>query len=153
MLLCLPCVLPGPAQAYEALKGITSVNTMFDFRDGDPEIALIHLKLIHQTYTDKDIRAVADNPQFVVVFMSNSVKLLSRNRTNFSQEHNKMLQEFDQVLTAMSKDGIRLEICMFASKAFGVDPASLPKELIQVPNGWISSIGYQGRKYSMVPVY
>ena len=143
----------GAAEDYESLKGVSSVNTMFDFRDGIPQSALIHLQLIHDTYNNKAIRAVSDKPEFVVVFMASSVKLLSKNRAGFSAEESKMLEEFDQILTAMAKDGIRLEVCMFAGNVMGVDPASLPKELIHVPNGWISSIGYQKKGYAMVPVY
>jgi intracellular sulfur oxidation DsrE/DsrF family protein len=145
--------LPGSAEDYEALKGVSSVNTMFDFRDGIPQPALIHLKLIHDTYNDPAIRAASGKPEFVVVFMASSVKLLSKNRDGFSAEEKKMLEEFDQVLAAMAKDGIRLEICMFAGNVMGVDPASLPNVLIHVPNGWISAIGYQKRGYAMVPVY
>lgn len=143
----------GEAEDYQALKGVSSVNTMFDFRDGIPQPALIHLKLIHDTYNDKRIRAISGKPEFVVVFMASSVKLLSNNRAGFSAEETKMLEEFDQVLKAMAKDGIQLEVCLFAGNVFGVDPTSFPKELIQVPNGWISSIGYQKRGYAMVPVY
>lgn len=143
----------GLAEDYDALKGVEAVDTIFDFRDGIPEKALAHLKLIHDTFSDKAIRSVAEKPQFVVVFMDSSVKLLSKNRAAFSAEHKKILEEFDQVLSEMSKDGIRLEICMFAGSVHGVDPASLPKELIHVPNGWISSIGYQQKGFSLVPVY
>jgi intracellular sulfur oxidation DsrE/DsrF family protein len=153
MMFFLVVVPPGSTEGYESLKGIASVNTIFDFRDGIPERALIHIKLIHETYMDKAIRAVTDKPEFVVVFMDSSVKLLSQNRAGFSAEEKKMLEEFDQVITAMSKDGVRLEICMFAGNVFGVDPSSLPKELIHVPNGWIASIGYQEKGYSLVPVY
>ncbi len=153
MMFLLVVVAPVASEDYASLKGISSVNTIFDFRDGIPERALVHLKLVHETYMDKAIRAVADKPEFVVVFMDSSVKLLSKNRAGFSAEHKKMLKEFDQVITAMSKDGIRLEICMFAVNITGVDPSSLPRELIHVPNGWIASIGYQEKGYSLVPVY
>jgi intracellular sulfur oxidation DsrE/DsrF family protein len=53
----------------------------------------------------------------------------------------------------MAKDRIKLEICDFASKVFGVDPASILPEIKHVPNGWVSVIGYQARGYSLVPVY
>ena len=143
----------GSAEEYEALKGVSSVNTIFDFRDGVPESALVHMKLIHQTYQDEAIKAVGGSREFVVVFMDSSVKLLSSSRDGFSAEHQKMLGELDQVVTAMAKDGIRLEICMFAGNFFGVAPSSLPGELIHVPNGWIASIGYQAKGYQLVPVY
>jgi len=146
-------VLSVGAEDYNALKDVSSVSTMFDFRDGNPTSALVHLKLIHDTYKDAAIRAVSDKPDFAVVFMASSVKLLSKNRSGLSAEDQKSLEAFDQVLEAMARDGIRLEVCMVAVSYFEVDPASLPKVLMQVSNGWISSIGYQKRGYAMVPVY
>ncbi|AOY60524.1 DsrE family protein [Desulfococcus multivorans] len=146
-------VLSVAAEDYDALKDVSSVSTMFDFRDGNPVSALVHLKLIHDTYKDAAIRSVSGKPDFAVVFMASAVKLLARNRDGFFAEDQKSLEAFDQVLQDMAGDGIRLEVCMFAANYFGVDSASLPKGLMQVPNGWISSIGYQKRGYAMVPVY
>jgi intracellular sulfur oxidation DsrE/DsrF family protein len=53
----------------------------------------------------------------------------------------------------MSKNGIKLEICLIAAKVFNVDPASVLPEIKRVGNGWISMIGYQAQGYSLVPVY
>jgi len=141
------------AQEYEALKGIKSVNTIFDFRDGDTENALIHLKLVHDTFKDPAIRAISEKPEFVVVFMDVSVLLLSNNREKFSSEEKKLLEEFDQTIAAMAKDGIRLEVCMFAAGLLGVKPESIAPEIHPVGNGWIASLGYQQKGYSVVPAY
>jgi intracellular sulfur oxidation DsrE/DsrF family protein len=143
----------GMAGDYRALKEVQSVKTVFDFRDGNPEYALVHIKLLHDTYKDKAIRAVTDKPDFVVIFMAGSVKLLSNNRDGFSLEQKKMLEEMDNVISAMSQDGIRMEICMFASNFFNVDPASVSPLISRVDNGWISSMGYQAKGYTLVPVY
>lgn len=141
------------AQGYEALKGIKSVNTIFDFRDGDPENALIHLKLVHDTFKDPAIRAVSGKPEFVVVFMDVSVLLLSNDREKFSSEDKKRLEEFDKTIEAMAKDGIRLEVCMFAARFMGVKPESIAPQIHPVANGWIASLGYQQKGYSVVPAY
>ena len=53
----------------------------------------------------------------------------------------------------MSKDGVKLEICLFAAEVFGVDPASVLPEIKRVGNGWISLIGYQSKGYALVPAY
>jgi intracellular sulfur oxidation DsrE/DsrF family protein len=141
------------AQGYEALKGVTSVNTIFDFRDGNTESALIHLKLVHDTFKDPAIRAVSEKPEFVVVFMDVSVLLLSNAREKFSSEEKKRLEEFDRTIAAMAKDGIRLEVCMFAAGLMGVKPESIAPEIHPVDNGWIASLGYQQKGYSVVPAY
>ena len=141
------------AQGYEALKGVTSVNTIFDFRDGNTESALIHLKLVHDTFKDPAIRAVSEKPEFVVVFMDVSVLLLSNAREKFSSEEKKRLEEFDRTIAAMAKDGIRLEVCMFAAGLMGGKPESIAPEIHPVDNGWIASLGYQQKGYSVVPAY
>jgi len=138
---------------YKALKDVKSVKTIFDFRDGIPEYALVHIKLLHDTYKDKAIRAVTDKPDFVVVFMAGSVKLLSANREGFSPEEKKHLEEMDNVIKAMANDGIRMEICAFAANFFKVDLETVTPLIYRVDNGWISSIGYQEQGYTLVPIY
>jgi intracellular sulfur oxidation DsrE/DsrF family protein len=63
------------------------------------------------------------------------------------------LKEIAIIISRMSKVGIRVEVCVFALKVFGVEPASILPEIERVGNGWISEIGYQARGYSLVPVY
>ncbi|MFO8084423.1 MAG: sulfur reduction protein DsrE [Desulfobacterales bacterium] len=143
----------GMAGDYKALKDVQSVKTVFDFRDGNPEYALVHIKLLHDTYKDKAIRDVTDKPDFVVVFMAGSVKLLSNNRESFSPEEIKFLEEMDNVIKAMAIDGIHMEICAFAANFFTVDLETVSPLISRVDNGWISSIGYQAKGYTLVPVY
>lgn len=141
------------AGEYQALEGVKSVSTIFDFRDGKPESALDHLKLIHETYKDQAVQAISEKPKFVVVFMGPSALVLSQNREKFSADEKKQLEEFDTIVSAMAKAGIELEVCTAAITYFGVDPKSIAPEVKQVDNGWIASLGYQQRGYSMVPVY
>lgn len=145
--------VPASADEYAALKGVQSVKTLFDFRDGNPETALIHLKLVHDTYKDKAILAITKKPEFVVVFMDVSVLVLSSNRGNFSAEEQAKLAEFDKTIKAMAQDGIRLEVCMFAARSLKVDPATIAPEIQRVGNGWIASMGYQQQGYAVVPAY
>ena len=140
------------AEKHEMMDNTKSVKVFFDFRISDPASALIHLKLIHDTYGDKAFSA--ENPEFAVVFMGGSVNLLSSsNRDTYSSEDRKKLEEIDKVISAMSKDGIQLEICMFAVKVFGLDSESFSKDINHVPNGWIASIRYQQKGYAQVPVF
>ena len=143
----------GSSEDYMALEGVQSVKTVFDFRDGVPESALLHIQLVHDTYKDKAIHGNMQKPDFVVVFMAGSVKLLSSKREAFSAGEQEALDKMDQVISAMSKDGIRLEVCKFAVNLFGVDPDSISPEISRVQNGWISAMGYQAKGCSLVPVY
>ena len=139
------------AEEYDAMKGVNSVNVMFDMRDGNLQSAVIHLNLIHDTY--KELVAMKKNPVFVVVFMAGAVKLISSDHRGFKAEEQKSLKQIASIISRMSKAGIRVEVCLFAAKVFGVEPASILPEIERVGNGWISEIGYQARGYSLVPVY
>ena len=141
------------AATYESLAGMKSIKAIFDVRAGNTKSAVMQLKLIHDTYKDKSIRAVSKKPSFIVAFMGPSVKLISKDKQGISPEDQKAMDEIALTVQAMAKDGIKLEVCDFAVKAFGVDPASILPEIKHVPNGWISLIGYQAKGYSLVPAY
>jgi intracellular sulfur oxidation DsrE/DsrF family protein len=144
-------VSPASAEEYRALNGVRSVKAVFDERIGDPQIASSHLKLIHQTY--KQLSALKKSPAVAVVFIGPSVKLISKNREGFSAEQQKSLDAIAETVSEMSRDGIRLEVCLVAAKAFHVDPASILPEIKRSENGFISLIGYQSQGYSLVPDY
>ena len=139
------------AKEYDAMKGVDSVKVMFDMRDGIPKVAAVHMKLIHDTY--EELSTMKKKPVFVVVFMASAVKLISSNRSEFTSEEQKYLEEIAETVSKMSQAGIRLEVCLAAVNYFGLDPASILPGIKHVGNGWISEIGYQARGYSLVPVY
>jgi len=143
----------GFGEDYEALKGLKSVKAVFDVRVANPKSAALSLKLIHDTFKDKNIMAVTKKPAFVVIFIGPSVKLISKNKEGFSPEEQKILDEIATTISEMSKDGIKLEICLFAAKVFNVDPASVLPGIKHVPNGWVSLIGYEAKGYSLIPAY
>jgi intracellular sulfur oxidation DsrE/DsrF family protein len=138
---------------YESLKGLKSVKAVFDVRISNPASAALHLKLVHDTYKDNNLMAVTKKPAFVVIFMGPSVRLISKKKEGFSPEEQKVLDQIATTISEMSKDGIKLEICLFAAKLAGVDPASVLPGIKQVPNGWVSLIGYEAHGYSLVPAY
>jgi len=147
-LLCVVSTVSG--EEYKSMKGIKSAKAVFDERESNPQNAAFHLKGIHQTF--KELKAMNYNPIFAVIFIGPSVKLLST-REGFSPEDRKSLDEISNAISAMSKDGITLEMCLVAAKFFDVDPALVSPEIKGVGNGWISIIGYQAQGYSLVPVY
>lgn len=155
MILLLACAMfaepPAAAAGSEAIRSGASAKAIFDVRIGQPLSAANHLTLIHQTY--QDLKAAGKMPEFVVVFIGPSVKLISTGREGFAGNELKPLNDIAHTVAAMAKDGIRIEICMVAAKAFHVDPASVLPEIQKVPNGWISLIDYQARGYALVPAY
>ena len=139
------------AAEYEALKNVKSAKAVFDVRIGQPVSAAGHLKLILQTY--KDLRQAGKKPKFVVLFSGPSVRLISGNTDGFNPPEVRVLHQIAHTVSEMSKDGIKLEICLVAVKAFHVDPSSVLPQIKKVPNGWIALIGYEAQGYSLVPAY
>jgi intracellular sulfur oxidation DsrE/DsrF family protein len=140
------------SEEYGALKGLKSVKAVFGFEMGNPQNALIHLQVLHQTFKDKNIWIGKKKPEIVVVFYGPSVKLASKNRSGFAAGDQKILDEYASTISAMAKDGVKFEICLIAVKYAGIEPSSILPEIKQVGNGWISVIGYQARGYSLVPI-
>jgi intracellular sulfur oxidation DsrE/DsrF family protein len=124
---------------------------VFDFRVGQPGSAAANLTLVYNTF--KELKAAGKSADAVVVFIGPSVKLISTARDGFNADEKKTLDDIARTVTAMSKDGIRLEICMVAAKVFNVDPATVLPEIRKVPNGWVSLIELQNQGYSLVPAY
>jgi intracellular sulfur oxidation DsrE/DsrF family protein len=78
------------------------------------------------------------------------VRLLSTNKDGFPSEEHEIIDNIADIITAMAKDGIKMEICLYATKAFGIESDSILPELEQILNGWLSVIGYQAKHYSLL---
>ncbi|MGW8160909.1 MAG: DsrE family protein [Desulfobulbales bacterium] len=141
------------AKEYDALKGLKSIKAVFDVRAGNPKSAALQLDLILQTYKDKNIRDVTPQPEFIVVFIGPAVKLVSTDTKNFSPEEQEYIGNIAQTIKEMAREGIRLEICIFAASVMGIEPTTILPEIKHVGNGWISIIGFQAQGYTLVPVY
>jgi len=146
-------VLPAQAEEYDALKGLKSIKTVFDVRVGAPKSAAVYLDLILQTYRDGNIRGVTGQPEFAVVFIGPAVKLISTDTKGFPPENQEHIANIARIVTEMAREGFKLEICGYAARLLGVDPATILPEIKQVENGWISLIGYQAQGYALVPAY
>ena len=143
----------APVQGYPALQGVKSMNAVIDVRGKSPAAVLGALKLVHAMFKDKAVTQTDPERHFVVIFIGPAVKLVSTARQGFSPAEGKVLDKLAQEVKAMAADGIKLELCVFAAKVFKVDLATILPEITQVPNGWISLIGYQQKGFALVPIY
>jgi len=151
--ICLFVATSAYGSEYEALNGLKDVKVVFDVRAKKIKTAAIYLDLIHETFKDQNIRNVSKQPDFVVVFAGGLSKFVSSNTEGFSDEEKVLISRIVNRVSAMAKDGIKQEICLFAVNAAGVDPATLLPEIKQVDNGWISLIGYQAKGYSLISAF
>lgn len=137
---------PAQAQEYAAMQGVTSVQTAFDFRVGDPDVALGHLNLIHSMLDDPSMTISGQRPEMVVVLIGPSVNLVSSESAIAPDARDRIAEK----ISAMVADGVRFEICMTAAHAHNISAESIHPEVVQVGNGWISMIGYQHQGYAMI---
>lgn len=127
------------------MEGVSSVQTVFDFRVGDPDVALGHLDLIHSMLDDPSITREGKRPEIIVVFIGPSVNLISTDESASATE-----STIAEKISAMKADGVKFEICMTTAHALDISADSILPEVTQVGNGWISLIGYQHSGYSMI---
>ena len=143
---------PVIAGQYAALKGVNGVNTVFDVSQGTPKVANIVFWAVKDVYQNESVRSLPNPPRTVVVFHGPSVKLISSDRKGFSPEESAELDKFADTIRQMKKDGVTFEICDYAAKVMGVDPATIMPEIDHVGNGFISVAGYQAQGYAVVRI-
>ncbi len=141
---------PALSAEYPAMQGVESADAVFDFRIGEPDTALGHLNLIQSMIDDPAMVIKGREPRLAIVFIGPSVKLISTDTSPFGEEQKKTIAAIAEKIDAMSKSGVRFEICMTSVPAFNVDPDSILPQVDKVGNGWISLIGYQHRGYAMI---
>ena len=141
----------GRAEGYgNALKGLKKVSVVFDVSQGNPKTDNVVFWAVKNVYEDTAVKALPENPSVAVVFHGAVVKLLSTDQDLFTKEDWPEVEKFQNTLRQMKKDGVALQVCMYAVKVMRVDPATLLKEVDQVPNGFVSVAGFQNQGYAVV---
>jgi hypothetical protein len=79
----------------------------------------LYFNLIHQTFKDKSIREITDEPDSHCLYRP-LAKIVSKNRDGYSPEEQKMLDQIAGIISEMSNDGINMETCLFAARSLGI---------------------------------
>jgi intracellular sulfur oxidation DsrE/DsrF family protein len=143
---------PAAAGGYAALGGVKQVKAVFDVSLGSPQTANIVFWAVKNVYEDESVRALPKQPQVAVVFHGPAVKLISTDHQDFKGSDKEALDTFANTIRQMKKDGVKIEVCLYALKVMGVDPATMLPEVDIVGNGFISVVGYQAQGYSVVTI-
>jgi len=152
LLLIVLIAIPAMSDEYVALKGVKGVKTVFDVSQGSPQVANVVFWAIRNVHDDKSTRALSEPPQVAVVFHGPAVKMISTDRNGFKDSDNEALDQFANTIREMKNNGVRLEVCDYALKVMGVDPATVLPEVDHVGNGFISIAGYQAQGYSTITI-
>ncbi len=144
----------GTARAADdriALLGLTTAKAVFDVRAGEAPRLWFILKLIRESHRDMVQQDV--EPEFIVSFRGESVKLLTKSGVETEGEEVGPKQKIAWMLTELAKEGIRLEGCGVATRMFEVRQDDYLPEVAPVGNSILSLIGYQQRGYALVPMH
>jgi len=156
LIMSLFLVLQAPsavAGGYDnALKDVKGIKVVFSVSAGDPGFANTAFWAVRNVYQDKAVSSLPEKPQVAVVFYGPAVKLITSNRSGFDEKNKAEIDKFQATLREMAKEGVKLEVCLYAAKVLGVDPATIMPEIDQVGNGFISVAGYQAQGYSVVTI-
>jgi intracellular sulfur oxidation DsrE/DsrF family protein len=133
---------PAIAGEYAALKGVKGVNTVFDVTQASPKISNIVFWAVRDVYQNESVSKLPNSPSTVVVFHGPAVKLISTERKWFKPEEVAEVDKFADTIRQMKKDGVTFEVCDYAVKVLGVDPATIMPEIDHVGNGFVSIAGY-----------
>ena len=142
---------PATAGGYdEALKGVKGVKAVFDYGQGAPKMSNALFWAVKNVYEDESVRALPNPPRIVIVFRGASVKLISSDRKSFNESDKEELDKFADTIRQLKKDGVKMEVCLYAAKSQGIDPATIMPEIDHVGNGFVSVAGYQAQGYAVV---
>ncbi len=144
---------PVRAGGYDnALKGVKSYEVIFDVSQGNPKIANLVFWAVKNAYEVDEVKAITKKPNVAVVFHGPVVKLLSSNRAPFNGAEWAEVEKFQSTLRQMKKDGVKLEVCLYAAQVLGVDKETIIPEVDHVGNGFVSVAGYQLQGYAVVRI-
>ena len=138
---------------YEnALSGVEDFDVVFDFTHGDPAIANIILHAVDTVDDGGEVKSMPNGAKVAVVFHDAAVNLISSERGEYDDAEWAEVQKFQETLKKMKKEGATLEVCVYALDVFGVDRGTVMSEIDQVPNGFVSVVGYQKQGYALVRI-
>jgi uncharacterized protein len=142
-------VIPATAGEYAALTGVKGLDSVFDVSLASPQMAAVMFPAILDVHQNQAVRALPAAPRTVIVFHGPAVKLVSTDRTGMDNAAKAAHDKVAELIRQFKKTGIKMEVCMYAVKVLGVDPATLMPEVDRVGNGFIATLGYQAQGYSV----
>lgn len=141
------------ARGYgNALEGVQRFDAVYEVTQGDPKVANIVFWAVKNSYEAAEVAALPGAPRIAVVFHGPAVKLISTNQGLFNDADWGEVVKFQETLRQMKKDGVNLEVCLYAAKVMGVAEPTILPEVDRVGNGFVSVIGYQEQGYAVVRI-
>lgn len=147
-----PIAPANSAEYEEALKDVKQVKAVFDYSQKSAAISNILVWPIQNVYKDETVNSLPKSPMAAVVFHGPAVKLLSTDASHHAEQDAAEVKKFQNALTQMREEGVKLEVCAYALKVLEVDPDTIIAAVDKVPNGFVSVVGYQAQGYEVVRI-
>lgn len=135
-----------------ALRGVNEFDAVFDYTNGDPKEANIILTAIDQVDDGQEVKSMPNKAKLAIVYHDAAVHLLTTHQGAHADAEWAEVQTFQKALASMKEAGVTIEVCQFALDVFGIDRSTVIPEVDQVPNGFVSVIGYQKQGYALVRI-
>ena len=144
--------ISASAGEYVSLTGVKGLDSVFDVSLDSPQKAAVTFQAVLDVHQNQEVRALPAAPRTVMVFHGQAVKLISTDRREIEKADVAAYDKVAELIRQYKKAGIKMEVCMYAVKVVGVDPATLMPEIDRVGNGFIAVAGYQAQGYSVVTI-
>lgn len=135
-----------------ALKGVEKFDVVFDYTNGDPVIGNIILGAVETVDEAAEVKSLPNAPKKAIVVHDAAVNLITTVRGDRDDATWAEIQKFQDTLKKMKAKGAKLEVCQYALDVFKVDRSTVIPEIDQVPNGFVSVVGYQEQGYALIRI-
>ena len=154
-ILVLCCFKPVAAAEYDnsrALRQVRVAKAYFDVTSGTPGKLVNQLGFIDKAYDQ--LAKAGLKPQFVLGFHSAASVYVTKGSEDYvtSDEEIAAKKKVLAWVQRFKAKGIVMEQCMLAAEVYEIEPEDILPEIDRVKNGYVSTIGYQVKGYSLVPV-
>ena len=146
-----PALAAAKPDDADALRGVEQGKVLFDINMTDANKMTLYLAVIRETVDD--LRRQNVEPDVILAFRGQSVRLISKDREQMELTDYEHLDRIAEQLADLHEQGVRMEACSVATRLFGVDNGALPEGVKPVGNTFVSLIGYQAQGYANIPIY
>lgn len=153
LMLAFPLMVSAePKNNDHALAGVKNGDVLFDITLSQPGILTAQIGVILETYGD--LKASGIEPKMVLAFHGENVHFLTKNLDTVPMENINQVEAFNENLNKlMALDGVRVEACAIALRAFGADRTQIRKGVHVVGNTYVSNIGYSKKGYTIITIH
>ena len=150
LLLSPSALLAGGHENRNVLSGLTSLKIVCDVNVGDAELLLRRLELIDETYSQ--LLDAGVTPTIVVAFRGGASRYVTRGKGYVKDMNLEVKKEIQEIIELFHSNGLQMEQCAIAARAYKIDPADFLPAITVVQNGYVSLAAYQARGYAFLPM-